>query len=181
MFIPEYNWYHSGEALNGCVWWCFYRRVAGTPTARFILQIWLNQYHLLSGMLFITPLVFIHDDVIKWKHFPRYWAFLRGIRRSPVNSPHKGQGRGALVFSLICAWANGWANHRGAGDLWRRCAHYNVTVMIYVCLATYGPQTRLKKLFYVVGLLFGFQNVATMHIFGKTYKTHLFCCLIPWP
>ena len=31
----------------------------------------------------------IHDDVIKWKHFPRYWSFVRGIHRSPVNSLHK--------------------------------------------------------------------------------------------
>ena len=45
----------------------------------------------------------IHDDVIKWKHFPRYWPFLRGIHRSPVNSPHKDQWRGALMFSMICA------------------------------------------------------------------------------
>ena len=30
-----------------------------------------------------------HDDVIKWKHFPRYWPFVRGIHRSLVNSPHK--------------------------------------------------------------------------------------------
>ena len=44
-----------------------------------------------------------HDDVIKWKHFPRYWPFMRGIHRSPVNSPHKGQWRGAFTFSLICA------------------------------------------------------------------------------
>ena len=21
----------------------------------------------------------LHDDVIKWKHFPRYWSFVRGI------------------------------------------------------------------------------------------------------
>ena len=33
----------------------------------------------------------VHDDVIKWKHFPRYWPFVRGIHRWPVNSPHKGQ------------------------------------------------------------------------------------------
>ena len=33
----------------------------------------------------------LHDDVIKLKHFPRYWPFVRGIHRSPVNSPHKGQ------------------------------------------------------------------------------------------
>ena len=51
-----------------------------------------------------------HDDVIKWKHFPRYWTFVWGIHRSPVNSPHKGQWRGALIFSLICVWINGWVN-----------------------------------------------------------------------
>ena len=45
-----------------------------------------------------------HDDVIKWKHFPRYWPFVRGIHQSPVNSPHNGQRRGALMFSLICVW-----------------------------------------------------------------------------
>ena len=70
-----------------------------------------------------------HDDVIKWKHFPRYWPFVRGIHRSPVISPHKGQWRGALMFSLICAWINGWVNNREAGDLRRYHAHYGVIVM----------------------------------------------------
>ena len=42
-----------------------------------------------------------HDGVIKWKHFSRYWPFVRGIHRSPVNSLHKGQWRGALM--PICA------------------------------------------------------------------------------
>ena len=50
---------------------------------------------------------YTHDDVIKYRHFPRYWPLMRGIHRSPVNSPHKGQWRGALMFSLICAWING--------------------------------------------------------------------------
>ena len=70
-----------------------------------------------------------HDDVIKWKHFPRYWPFVRGIHRSPVNSPHKGQWRGALMFTLICARINGWVNNREAGDLRRNPAHYDVIVM----------------------------------------------------
>ena len=43
-----------------------------------------------------------HDDVIEWKHFSRYWPFVWGIHQSPVNSPHKGQWRGAWMFSLIC-------------------------------------------------------------------------------
>ena len=70
-----------------------------------------------------------HDDVIKWKHFPRYWPFVRGIHLSTVNSPHKGQWRGALIFSLICARINGWVNNREAGDLRRHRAHYNVIVI----------------------------------------------------
>ena len=52
----------------------------------------------------------LHDDVIKWKHFPRYWPFVRGIHRKPVNSAHKGQWRGAFSVSLICACINGWEN-----------------------------------------------------------------------
>ena len=70
-----------------------------------------------------------YDDVIKWKHFPRYWPFVRGIHRSLVISPHKGQWRGTLMFSFICAWMNGWVNNRNAGDLRRHRAHYGVTVM----------------------------------------------------
>ena len=71
------------------------------------------------------------DDVIKWKHFPRYWPLVRGIHRAPVNSPHKGQWRGALMFSLICARINGWVNNREAGDLRCHRAHYDVIVMIW--------------------------------------------------
>ena len=50
----------------------------------------------------MAPLHVLHDDVTKWKHFPRYWPIVRGIHRSPVNSHHKGQWRGALMFTLIC-------------------------------------------------------------------------------
>ena len=72
---------------------------------------------------------YLHDDVIKWKHFPRYWPFVPGIHRSPVNSPHKGQWRGALMLLLICAWTNNWVNNSEAGDLRRHRAHYDVSVM----------------------------------------------------
>ena len=72
----------------------------------------------------------LHDDVIKLKYFPRYWPFVRGIHRWPVNSPHKGQWCRALMFSLICARTNGWVHNGDARDL--RCyrVHYDVTVMI---------------------------------------------------
>ena len=70
-----------------------------------------------------------HDDVIKWKQFPRNWPFVRRILRSPVNSPHKGQWHGALMFSLIYSWINSWVHNREVGDLRRHRAHYEVIVM----------------------------------------------------
>ena len=65
-----------------------------------------------------------HDDVIRWKHFLRYWPFVQGIHRSLVISPHKGQWRGALVFSFICAWAKGCVNNQDSVDLRPHGAHY---------------------------------------------------------
>ena len=55
--------------------------------------------------------------------------YVRGIHRSPLNSPHKGQWRGFFMFSLICVWINDWVNNREAGDLRRYRAHYDVIVM----------------------------------------------------
>ena len=75
------------------------------------------------------PKVCLHDDAIKWKHLPCYWSSVRGIHRSPVNSPHKGQWCRALMFSLICTWTSGWVNNRNACDLRRHRIHYDVTVM----------------------------------------------------
>ena len=50
------------------------------------------------------------------------------VGNSPVTGefPHKGQSRGALMFSLICVWTK---NNRDAGALWRHRAHYDVIVM----------------------------------------------------
>ena len=80
---------------------------------------------------FVWVLSNLHDDVIKWKHSPLHWPFMRGIHWSLVDSPHTGQWRGALMFSLICAWTNSWANNQDAGDLRRHCGHYDVDVMFW--------------------------------------------------
>ena len=83
---------------------------------------------------------------VSWRPIRAWWrhqmekisaalAFVRGIHRSsvnhrsPVNFPHKGQWRGALMFSLICVWTNSWANNGDAGDLRRHCARYDVIVI----------------------------------------------------
>ena len=71
-----------------------------------------------------------HDDVIKWKRILRYWPFVWGIHQSSANSLHKGQWRGALMFSLISTRTNGWVNNREAGDLRRHRAHHDVIVMV---------------------------------------------------
>ena len=86
-----------------------------------------------------TNYICTYDDVIKWKQFPRYWPFVQGIHRWPVNSPHKGHWRGASVFSLICAWNNSRANNGDAGNFRCHGAHYDVILMhvsvhVYVCV-----------------------------------------------
>ena len=88
-----------------------------------------------------------HDDVSKWKHFPCHWPFVRGIQRSPVNSPHKGQWRGALVFSFICSRINGWVNNGEAGDLRCHRAHYDVTVMTWQISRRYGYSNTMSRAF----------------------------------
>ena len=68
-----------------------------------------------------------------WRHqketFSALPAICAGNNRCPVNSPHKGQWRGAFMFCLICTRINGWLNNGEAGDLRRYRAHYDVTVM----------------------------------------------------
>ena len=55
--------------------------------------------------------------------------FMRGIHRSPVNSPHKCQWRGALMFSFACAWTNSRVTIGDAADLRRNRSHSDVLVM----------------------------------------------------
>ena len=79
-----------------------------------------------QSCLFSFGISHFHDDIIKWKHFPLYWPFVRRIHL--VNSPHKGQWHRALMFSLICVWLNGWINNC---ELTRYHAHYDVTVICF--------------------------------------------------
>ena len=73
-----------------------------------------------------------------WRHqmetFSALLAFCAENSPVPVNSPHKGQWRGALMFSLICTWINNWVNNAEAGDLRRHRAHCDVSVMHRVCV-----------------------------------------------
>ena len=70
----------------------------------------------------------LHDDVIKWKDFPRYWPFVRGIHRSPVNSPHKKPVTRSfdVFFDLrlnkeLSKQPWGWWFETPSRPLWRYC------------------------------------------------------------
>ena len=83
--------------------------------------------------------ILFHDDVIKWKHFPRYLPFVREIYRSPVNSPHKGQWRGAFMFfdlrlnNRLNKRSWGWWFETSSCPLWRHC-NVNATRKCFLLL-----------------------------------------------
>ena len=148
----------------------------------FPQTIYSNAFHWVK--IVVSWSKFSHDDVIKRKYFPRNWPFVRGIHRSPGNSPHKGQWREAMMFSLICVWINGWVNNREAGDL-RRCrAHYDVIVMVEVISAGSTIDTYPAPNYY-------FYQWISMTLYGVTrpqwvdYTIHpppVYCniCLVIW-
>ena len=71
----------------------------------------------------------VPDLIIKWKHFPRYWTFVRESTGHPWIPLTKASVAELWCFLWYAPWING-ANHREAGDLRRHRIHYDVTVMI---------------------------------------------------
>ena len=120
-----------------------------------------------------------------WRHqmetFSALLALCAGNSPVPVNSPHKGQYRGALMFYLIYAWINDWVNNREAGDLRRQCGHYDVIVMSgkYQKYAAIVVPTLLRHWLPNTTLIARFM--------GPTWdppradKTHARPTIAPWP
>ena len=103
-----------------------------------------------------------HDDVIKWKHFPRNWPFVRGIYRGP----HKDQWRGAFMFSLSCALnkrlskqSSGWRFETPSRSLWRHCNASTLTHSVY----SLWRHNRLRK-----SLWLGNCEVSTLKVISKS-------------
>ena len=84
---------------------------------------------------FIYNSDFFHDDVIKWKHFPRNCPFVRGIHRSRW-IPHTKASDAEL-------WINGWVNNREAGDLRSHRGHHDVNVIV-MYMGTYQWRNRYR-------------------------------------
>ena len=73
--------------------------------------------------------------------FSALLAICAGNSPVPVNSPHNGQWRVALMFSLICTWINDWVNNGKAGDLRRYGAHYDAILMDKLCMKYVDKQS----------------------------------------
>ena len=101
-----------------------------------IASIYVYMWYAICIFAFCDPWMYMPENKTTtawWRHqmatFSAKLALRAGNSPVPVNSPHKGQWRGALMFSLICVWINDWVNNREAGDLRRHRGHYDVNVM----------------------------------------------------
>ena len=77
---------------------------------------------------------FEHDDVIEWRHFLHYWPFVRGIHRSPVDSPHKSQWHFNVSFDVclnkpFSKPSRCWRFETPWCALWHHCLRMSILLM----------------------------------------------------
>ena len=153
--------------------------VPGTPSITKIFLQWLSTFIRSSLLWNSTRRFYLNIGLVSkpdlkilipwWCHqmetFSALLALCMGIHWAPVNSPHKGQWRGALIFSWICVWINGWVNNHEAGDLKRRRAHYDVTVMprTIACLLSFDHNAP--------------PTIFLLSLYNDTIKDHVARCL----
>ena len=78
-----------------------------------------------------------HDDVIKWKHFPRCWPFLRGIHRWIPHAQRSVTRSFDFFFDLrsnkrLSKQWWGWWFETSSSPLWRHC-NVNWKMNKFVC------------------------------------------------
>ena len=103
-------------------------------------KLWANEV--------ILPRFEFHGDVIKWKHFPCYWPFVRGIHRSPVDSLHKSQWHGDIMFSVMCVSTNGRTNNGGAHDLRRHRVHITSVLLRWISVVLEWSNANINLMTY---------------------------------
>ena len=94
-------------------------------------KIWYGSHSL--SMESISSQLKCHNDVIKWTDFTRWWSFVKGIHRSPVDPPHieaSDAGLWCFLWSAPELTVELWANNRNARDFIRHRAHYDVTARL---------------------------------------------------
>ena len=92
-----------------------------------------------------------------------------GIHRSPVNSPHKGQWRGALMLFLIFAWIHGWVNSVEAGDLRRLLAHYGVTIMCWTIFTSVNEGQFHKRFLFAIQIRMKISPCNSVHQIASVF------------
>ena len=114
MFFPD---------LNGQLIWqyvielgCMYKFAPSQYLDQYELLVYIQ--NLVKICFFIAQRASLFDSATWWRHQMEIFSALLALcaGNSPVNSPHKGQCRGALMFSLICAWINSWVNNQEIWD-----------------------------------------------------------------
>ena len=114
-----------------------------------------------------------------WRHqmetFSALLALYAGNSPVPVNSPHKGQWRGALMFSLIYVWINGWVNNREVGDLRRHRGHYDVIEMTLSSSFTASP----NSFRYLLGVSYSYPYPDG--VYTPAWSVHSKATLLPLP
>ena len=84
-----------------------------------------------------------NDDVIKWKHFPRYWPFVRGIHQSAVVPAQRPVTRSFDVFfdlhlnKRLSEQSWGWWFGTPSHPFWR---HYDVLCFRHLLRASPVPR-----------------------------------------
>ena len=109
------------------------------------IGIWI--YHCDRDLGWLENGIFITIWCHQVEKFSALLALFEGVPRSPVNSPHKGQWRRALMYPLICAWTNDWVNTRDPDDLRRHGVHYDVTVMDPCGLLTSYSELKYRSIY----------------------------------
>ena len=127
----------------------------------------LQSFHISNECVRYKDTFFIR--VMSWWRY-KMEAFSALLSLCAVNSPvtgefpAKGQWRGALIFSLICDWINGWVNNREAGDLRCHRTHYDVLVMKDLWTTCWD----LLKLYYE------WLSMCNVSILSKILRNYLF-------
>ena len=94
-------------------------------TVRDIIAWYRGTHDSVRGMHQTTS----YHMMTSWKHFPRYWSFVVEFTGDRWIPRTKASDAGLWCFLWSGPWINDWVNNRGAGDLRRHRAHYDVIVM----------------------------------------------------
>ena len=124
------------DNIRNQIWWyIIFLAMSHFYYQKFNLRLWIKLLHIFRHILMWQQITGLNSSYllrctgIRLSMMTSSNGSISAFHRSPVNSPHNGQWRGTLMFSLIWAWINCWVNNREAGDLRRHRAHYDVRVM----------------------------------------------------